>query len=87
MIGNFVLKIKHIYAEYALQSPFAWNDEIRLFVLEKQSLCPEYGVHDAATEVIRELSFDPKSICCKYRHETWLAPKVLVPKPWGNNLL
>ena len=70
MIGNFVLKIKHIYAEYALQSPFARNDEIRLFVPEKQSLCPEYGVHDAATEVIRVLSFDLQTIVFKYRHET-----------------
>jgi len=70
MISTFVLKPPHIYAECTLKPPFARNDEIRLFVPEKQSLCPEYGVHDAATEVIRVLSFDLQTIVFKYRHET-----------------
>ena len=53
-----MLKLQYIYAEYTLKAPFAQNDEIRLFYLEKQSLRPEYCVHDTVTEVIRVLSFD-----------------------------
>jgi len=49
---------------------FGRKDEIRLFVLDKQSLCPEYGVHDAASEDIRVKSFDLQTFCSKYRHET-----------------
>ena len=70
MIGIFVLKLHHIFAEYTLKPPFAQNDEIRLFFLEKQFLCSEYGVHDAVTEVFRVLSFELPTICFKYRHET-----------------
>jgi len=70
MIGTFVLKLQRVYAEYSLKPPFRTNDEIRLCVLEKQSHCPEYGVHDAASGVIRVLSFDLQAICSKYRHET-----------------
>jgi len=70
MIGTFVQKLQQTYAEYTLKPPFAQNDEIRLFFLEKQSLCSEYGVHDAVTEVIRVLSVDLQTICFKYRHET-----------------
>jgi len=33
MIGTFVHKLQHIYAEYTLKPPFAQNDEIRLFFL------------------------------------------------------
>jgi len=36
-----------------LKPPFAGIYEICLFVLEKQSLCPKYGVHDTATKDIR----------------------------------
>jgi len=80
MIGTFVLKLQHVYAEHTLKPPFARNDEIRLFVLEKQSLCPEYGVNDAATKVIRALLLDLQTLCPKYRHETRLAPRALAPK-------
>ena len=65
-----MLKLQYIYAEYTLKAPFAQNDEIRLFYLEKQSLRPEYCVHDTVTEVIRVLSVDLQTICFKYRHET-----------------
>ena len=62
MIGTFMLKLQHIYAEHTLQPPFAQNYEIRLFFLEKQSLCREYGAHDAVTEVIRLFFFDLQTI-------------------------
>jgi len=66
---------------------FGRKDEIRLFVLDKQSLCPEYGVHDAASEDIRVKSFDLQTFCSKYRHETWLAPSELAPRLSGNLLI
>jgi len=52
------------------------------FSLEKQSLCREYGGHDAVTEVIRVLSFDLPTICFKYRLTYLLTPwsRVLLEK-------
>jgi len=35
VVCTFVLNIPHIYAPQRLKQPFARNDKIRLFVLEK----------------------------------------------------
>jgi len=34
IIGTFVIKLQHFYAEKRLKTPFARNDQIRIFVLE-----------------------------------------------------
>jgi hypothetical protein len=53
IIDTLELKQQHIYAEQRIKTPFAPNDEIRLFSKSNLSVLNMVYKHDAATEDIR----------------------------------